>query len=180
MFLRHLSRALLVATLAIVAAPSPALGQDKLDRQTYERGRKVLEQIRKDLREFYYDTTYKGLDLDARAPLVFVAHLLPTVRGILATLHVSFTRPMRASEIEGLFHQAYEHAPFVRVRKEGDLPELRHVVGTPRAEIGFVLLNGGRRAVIVSVIDNLLKGAASQAVQNFNRVHGFDETEALA
>ena len=122
----------------------------------------------------------QGLDLDARAPLVFVAHLLPTVRGILATLHVSFTRPMRASEIEGLFQQAYEHAPFVRVRKEGDLPELRHVVGTPRAEIGFVLLNGGRRAVIVSVIDNLLKGAASQAVQNFNRVHGFDETEALA
>ena len=61
----------------------------------------------------------------------------------------------------------------------GQLPELKNVVNTPRAEIGFQLLQGGRRAVIVSVIDNLLKGAASQAVQNFNRMCGFAETEAL-
>jgi len=122
----------------------------------------------------------QGLDLGERAPLVFVAHLLPTVRGILATLHVSFTRPMTAAAISEMYAQSYEKSTFVRVRKEGDLPELRHVVGTPRAEVGFVLLNGGRRAVIVSVIDNLLKGAASQAIQNFNRVHGFDEKEALA
>jgi N-acetyl-gamma-glutamyl-phosphate reductase len=121
----------------------------------------------------------QGLNLGDRAPLVFVAHLLPTVRGILATLHVTFTRNMTAAGLTELYQQTYENSPFVRVRPEGDLPELKHVVNTPRAEIGFVLLNGGRRAVIVSVIDNLLKGAASQAVQNFNRVHGFDEKEAL-
>ncbi len=122
----------------------------------------------------------QGLNLDSRAPLVFVAHLLPTVRGILATIHVSFTKVMTDATMREAFMKAYEKAPFVRVRPAGDLPELRHVVGTPRAEIGFVLLQGGRRAVIVSVIDNLLKGAASQAVQNFNRVHGFDEKESLA
>jgi N-acetyl-gamma-glutamyl-phosphate reductase len=122
----------------------------------------------------------QGLNLGDRAPLVFVAHLLPTVRGILATLHVSFTKTMSASGLADIYAETYSRCPFVRVREAGDLPELRHVVGTPRAEIGFVLLNGGRRAVIVSVIDNLLKGAASQAVQNFNRVHGFDESEALA
>jgi N-acetyl-gamma-glutamyl-phosphate reductase len=56
---------------------------------------------------------------------------------------------------------------------------LKDVVNTPYAEIGFTLLQGGRRAVIVSVIDNLLKGAASQAVQNFNRMCGYDEREGL-
>jgi N-acetyl-gamma-glutamyl-phosphate reductase len=122
----------------------------------------------------------QGLNLGDRAPLVFVAHLLPTVRGILATLHVSFTKTMSAKGLADIYAESYGRCPFVRVREAGDLPELRHVVGTPRAEIGFVLLNGGRRAVIVSVIDNLLKGAASQAVQNFNRVHGFDEKEGLA
>ena len=63
------------------------------------------------------------------------------------------------------------------------LPQLgshRTLAGTPHAEIGFTLLNGGKRAVVVSVIDNLQKGAASQAVQNFNRMCGFAETEALA
>lgn len=122
----------------------------------------------------------QGLDLGERAPLVFVAHLLPTVRGILATLHVSFSKSMTPASLSALYEESYGHSQFVRVREGGDLPELRHVVGTPRAEIGFVLLHGGRRAVIVSVLDNLLKGAASQAVQNFNRVHGFDEKEALS
>jgi N-acetyl-gamma-glutamyl-phosphate reductase len=122
----------------------------------------------------------QGLNLGDRAPLVFVAHLLPTVRGILATLHISFTRTMKPAAISEIFEETYGRSPFVTVRPPGDLPELRHVVGTPRAEIGFVVLDGGRRAVLISVIDNLLKGAASQAVQNFNRVHGFDEKEALA
>ena len=68
----------------------------------------------------------------------------------------------------------------MRILPAGELPELKNVVNTPRCEIGFTLLQGGRRAVIVSVIDNLLKGAASQAVQNFNRMCGYPETEGLA
>jgi N-acetyl-gamma-glutamyl-phosphate reductase len=68
----------------------------------------------------------------------------------------------------------------VRVLAPGELPDLKAVVGTPRTEIGFALLPGGRRAVVVCVLDNLLKGAASQAVQNFNRMAGFPGEEGLA
>ena len=122
----------------------------------------------------------QGLRLGDRTTLVFVPHLLPTLRGILSTIHVGFTRAMSNDEITEMYADAYKTAPFVRVLPAGQLPELKNVVNTPFCEIGFTLLQGGRRAVIVSVIDNLLKGAASQAVQNFNRMCGFAETEALA
>ena len=78
-----------------------------------------------------------------------------------------------------MYAEAYADKPFVKVLKPGVLPELKNVVNTPRCEIGFQLLQCGKRAVIVSVIDNLLKGAASQAVQNFNRMCGDPETEGL-
>ncbi|MEA2492016.1 MAG: N-acetyl-gamma-glutamyl-phosphate reductase [Acidobacteriota bacterium] len=121
----------------------------------------------------------QGLHLGEKATLVFVPHLLPTVRGILSTMHVGFVNPVSAEELTAMYADVYANAPFVRVLKPGKLPELKNVVNTPYAEIGFTLLQGGRRAVIVSVIDNLLKGAASQAVQNFNRMFGYDETEGL-
>lgn len=121
----------------------------------------------------------QGLHLGVRADLVFVPHLLPTVRGILSTMHVSFTRPMTADELTAIYQDVYADKRLVRVLPAGQLPELKSVVNTPRAEIGFTLLQGGRRAVVVSVIDNLLKGASSQAVQNFNRMCGYDETEGL-
>ena len=121
----------------------------------------------------------QGLRLGDRATLVFVPHLLPTVRGILSTMHVAFTRPVTDDEITAMYAEAFDEAPLVRVLPPGQLPELKSVVNTPRCEIGFQLLQNGRRAVVVSVIDNLLKGAASQAVQNFNRMHGYPETEAL-
>lgn len=122
----------------------------------------------------------QGLRLGDRTTLVFVPHLLPTLRGILSTIHIGFTKVMTSEELTETYAQAYAKAPFVRVLPAGEMPELKNVVNTPRCEIGFTLLQGGRRAVIVSVIDNLLKGAASQAVQNFNRMYGFAETEALA
>ena len=119
------------------------------------------------------------LALGDETPFTFVPHLLPIVRGILSTLYVSFSRPATEAEITDLYERAYGRSPFVRVRPAGELPELRSVVGTPRAEIGFKVLGGGRSAVLVSVLDNLLKGAASQAVQNFNRVFDLDEREGL-
>jgi N-acetyl-gamma-glutamyl-phosphate reductase len=121
----------------------------------------------------------QGLGLSDDAAFVFVPHLLPTVRGILSTIHVSFVEPLTAEALAAAYAERYAATPFVSVRASGELPELKDVVGTPRAEIGFSLLPGGRRAVLVSVIDNLLKGAASQAVQNMNRVLGFPETEGL-
>jgi N-acetyl-gamma-glutamyl-phosphate reductase len=119
------------------------------------------------------------LGLAADAPFVFVPHLLPAVRGILSTIHVSFPSALSAEALAAAYG-VYAKTPFVRVRPAGELPQLSDVVGTPRCDIGFALLPGGRRAVIVSVLDNLLKGAASQALQNMNRVFGFPETEGLA
>ncbi len=120
----------------------------------------------------------QGLGLSEEDPFVFVPHLLPAVRGILSTIHVTLAEPATAESFASAY-DGYAGTPFVRVRPAGDLPELRDVVGTPRCEIGFVLLPGSRRAVVVSVIDNLLKGAASQAIQNMNRMFGFAETEGL-
>ncbi len=121
-----------------------------------------------------------GLGIGADAPFVFVPHLLPVPRGILATLYVAFAQPETTETIAAAYATAYADAPFVHVHAPGSFPELRDVVGTPRAEIGFAVLDGGRRAVVVSAIDNLLKGAASQAVQNFNRMYQLDEKEGLA
>jgi N-acetyl-gamma-glutamyl-phosphate reductase len=121
----------------------------------------------------------QALHLGQRTTLVFVPHLLPVDRGIYSTIHLAFTQPVTADEIRQRFHEAYAAAPFVRVLEPGQVPQLRDVVHTPYAEIGFTLLQGGRRAVVFSVIDNLLKGAASQAIQNFNRMFGYAETEGL-
>jgi len=116
-----------------------------------------------------------GLD---GAPFVFVPHLLPAVRGILSTIHVAFSAPVTPETLAAAY-AVYRETPFVKVRPAGELPDMGDVVGTPRSEIGFAVLPGGRRAVIVSVLDNLLKGAASQAVQNMNRMLGLPETEGL-
>lgn len=118
------------------------------------------------------------LGLSGESSFVFVPHLLPVVRGILSTLHVTFRAGVTREEVAAAYAR-YDGLPFVSVRPAGDLPDLASVVGTPRAEIGFALLAGGR-AVLVSAIDNLLKGAASQAVQNMNRVFGLAETDGLA
>ena len=122
----------------------------------------------------------QGLKLGERTSLVFVPHLLPTVRGIYSTMHVGFASPVTNEELSAIYAEAYANAPFVKVLPAGKLPELKDVVNTPNCAIGFTLLQGGKRAVVVSVIDNLLKGAASQAVQNFNRMLGYDEREGLA
>jgi N-acetyl-gamma-glutamyl-phosphate reductase len=102
------------------------------------------------------------------------------VRGLFSTLHVSFAEPQTKETLAAAYAKPYEKTPFVRVRAAGELPELRDVVGTPRAEIGFAVLPGGRRGVLVSALDNLLKGAASSAVQNMNQLFRHPETEGLA
>ena len=121
-----------------------------------------------------------GLHLGDKTALIFVPHLLPTVRGILSTMHIAFSRHVTADEISAMYAESYENAPFVKVLPHGNLPEMKSVVNTPNCQIGFQMLPGAKRAVVVSVIDNLLKGAASQAIQNFNRMCGYDEKEGLA
>ena len=120
------------------------------------------------------------LGLPREAAFVFVPHLIPAVRGIYSTIHVGFGAALTETRIGEIFAGAYADCPLIDVLPPGVLPDLNRVVGTPRAAIGFALLCGGRRAVVTCVLDNLLKGAASQAVQNFNRMAGFSETAGLS
>jgi N-acetyl-gamma-glutamyl-phosphate reductase len=109
----------------------------------------------------------------------FVPHLLPVQRGILSTMYVSFQRPINSAEIENEYNKRYAQHPFVRLLGSRRLPELKAVNHTNFCDIAWRLTFGGRRAVIFSAIDNLVKGAAGQAVQNFNLMHDLAETEGL-
>jgi len=119
------------------------------------------------------------LDLD-RSQIIFTPHLLPIPRGILATTYVSFKEKKTAPEVETLFREFYSDSPMVRLFGAGYLPQIQHSVRTNYCDIGFELDIDGRRCVIVSCLDNLLKGAAGQAVENMNLMCGWGEAEGLA
>lgn len=122
----------------------------------------------------------RALGWDDARPFELVPHLLPVARGILSTLHLPLAAPVTEAQVAEAYAAAYGGARFVGVRPHGELPSLSDVVGTPRCEIGFQLLRGGRRLLVVSALDNLLKGAASQAVQNLNLAFGLPDAEGLA
>jgi N-acetyl-gamma-glutamyl-phosphate reductase len=109
----------------------------------------------------------------------FTPHLLPIPRGILSTIYVRLAERKRPEEIEACLRAFYATSKMVRVHATPDLPQIQHVVRTNYIDIGFELAKDGRRLVIVSCLDNLLKGAAGQAVQNMNVMCGWDETEGL-
>jgi N-acetyl-gamma-glutamyl-phosphate reductase len=110
---------------------------------------------------------------------IFTTHLLPVSRGILSTLYVWLNGIRTADEVEGLYRSFYAGKPMVRIWPAGGLPELHHVAHTNFCDIGFGLDPSGERLVVVSCLDNLGKGAAGQAVQNFNWMFGYEETCGL-
>ena len=112
--------------------------------------------------------------------MIFTPHLLPIPRGILSTIYVSFKETRTAAEVETCFRDFYQDSPMVRVFPAGRLPQIQYSVRTNYCDIGFQLSADGRRCVIVSCLDNLLKGAAGQAVQNLNVMYGWNESEGLA
>jgi N-acetyl-gamma-glutamyl-phosphate reductase len=108
--------------------------------------------------------------------LVFSPHLLPIARGLLTACYF----PCGAGgEIGPRLERAYAAEAFVRVLPQGEWPEPRNVRGTNLVEVGWTFDREAGVAVVMSAIDNLGKGAGGQAVQNFNRMFGFDETTAL-
>ena len=111
--------------------------------------------------------------------ITFTPHLLPIPRGILATIYVRFRERHSADEIEACLREFYAQSPMVRVHAAGDLPQIQHVVRTNFCDVGFQLAPDGRRCIVISCLDNLLKGAAGQAVQNLNVMRGWQETEGL-
>ena len=108
----------------------------------------------------------------------FSTTLLPITRGIMVNTYAKLNRLMNQQEIEQIFAQCYEGKPFVRFRGT-QLPTIKEVVGSNFCDIGVVWNPTTKIVTIVSVIDNLMKGAAGQAVQNFNLYFGFEETAGL-
>ena len=109
----------------------------------------------------------------------FTAHLLPIDRGILETIYVRTQRVEQPVDLLAIYEEHYADEPFVRLYAPGRVPDLRAVQRTNFCDIGFVFDPDSQRAVIVAAEDNLVKGAAGQAVQNMNLMLGFPETEGL-
>jgi N-acetyl-gamma-glutamyl-phosphate reductase len=111
-------------------------------------------------------------------PVTFVPHLVPLDRGILETIYVSLRPGVTAAQVADALQHAHADAPFVRLTG-ADLPEIKHVAHTNFCDIGWKVDEERRRVVLVSVIDNLVKGAAGSAVQNLNIMLGLDERTGL-
>ena len=113
----------------------------------------------------------------AEVSVSFIPYLVPLTRGIYTTIHARLDVPVSTDELYELFLQRYREEPFVRVKRQ--VPQIRDVVFTNYCDI-FVSVNSStRQAVIISAIDNLVKGASGQAVQNMNIMFGLPETEGL-
>jgi len=123
------------------------------------------------------------LGLGGEGSLHFSATALDMVRGVLATCHVELKEELSERDVWQLYRRFYGEEPFVRIVKERDgiyrYPEPKLLAGTNRCDIGFERDPHSRRLVVISAIDNLMKGAAGQAVQAFNIMHGLDERTGL-
>ena len=109
--------------------------------------------------------------------VVFTPHLVPMVRGILATLYARLND--RSVDLQALFEKRYAGEPFVDVMPAGSHPETRSVRASNVCRIAVHRPQGGDTAVVIAVIDNLVKGAAGQAIQNMNLMFGLAETTGL-
>ncbi|MGB6371496.1 MAG: N-acetyl-gamma-glutamyl-phosphate reductase [Atribacterota bacterium] len=109
----------------------------------------------------------------------FTPHLLPINRGILSTCYLSLKGSKKEEEVLEIYQKFYQEATFVRIFKPPNLPEIKFVAGTNYCDIGFSIDERTGKIKIISVIDNLLKGAVGQAVQNMNIMSGFPETCGL-
>jgi len=110
--------------------------------------------------------------------ITFVPHLIPLDRGILETIYAHVEPSTSKAVVADVFEQAYQNERFIRLRG-ADFPEIKHVVQTNYCDLGWTLDEATGRLVIVACLDNLIKGAAGQAVQNLNVALGFDEGDGL-
>ncbi|HTL47863.1 MAG TPA: N-acetyl-gamma-glutamyl-phosphate reductase [Verrucomicrobiae bacterium] len=115
----------------------------------------------------------------AAVKVTFVPHLLPISRGILSTMYVRRKKKTSPEIIRQVFEKAYHKEPFVRLKADGQFPSLKDVQHTNYCDIGCHVDPASDRVIVVTAIDNLLKGASGQAVQNLNVCFGFPEREGL-
>ena len=139
-----------------------------------------IPEVEQELSSIYFggdDNKQKQQETEIK--ISFTPHLLPINRGILSTCYLNLSGPKEEEEILEVYQKFYQKAPFVRIFEPPNLPELRFVAGTNYCDIGFTIDERVGKIKIISVIDNLLKGAAGQAVQNMNIMSGFPETCGL-
>ena len=118
------------------------------------------------------------IEQELGAPVTFVPHLVPLDRGILETIYAKLAPGATLEQVSQAMHAAYDAAPFVRLTDER-LPEIKHAAYTNFCDIGWRVDAASGRILLVAVLDNLVKGAAGQAIQNLNVVFGFDERTGL-
>jgi N-acetyl-gamma-glutamyl-phosphate reductase len=109
----------------------------------------------------------------------FTPHLLPVKRGILSTMYATLNREATPEEAIALYQAFYRDEPFVRIGRQGQFPNLSAVVGSNFCDIGLTVDGRTGRIIVVSAIDNLIKGASGQAIQNMNLLLGLDERTGL-
>lgn len=113
------------------------------------------------------------------AVVSFTPHLVPVIRGILTTVHTFLKEDVGSDYIKEIYDISYKDEPFIRIFDVGEIPRLSAVRGSNYCDIGCFEIDENRRAVIISAIDNLVKGASGQAIQNMNIMYGFNEKESL-
>jgi N-acetyl-gamma-glutamyl-phosphate reductase len=109
--------------------------------------------------------------------VTFVPHLVPIARGILTTMYIKLTRPTDKNKILQVYKNTYKNEPFAQLLPEMESPQIKMVNGTNKCQISIIIKND--LAIVITAIDNLIKGASGQAVQNMNLMYGWDETEGL-
>jgi len=155
-------------------------------------GRKIAEgflfsEINEDFKPYKVNTHQHAPEIeqelsklaDKKINVTFVPHLLPVNRGIVATVYVKKVQGARrkAQNLITLYKKFYKNEPFIRIRNEGDFPRIRDVVNTNFCDIG--IKEEEQNVIVIAAIDNLLKGASGQAVQNMNIMYNFPEYSAL-
>ncbi|MCM3879114.1 MAG: N-acetyl-gamma-glutamyl-phosphate reductase [Vicinamibacterales bacterium] len=118
------------------------------------------------------------IEQELGSPVTFVPHLVPLDRGILETIYARVQPGVAAKDVADTLTAAYRDAPFVRLTGE-QLPEIKHAAYTNFCDIGWRVDSATGRILLVAVLDNLVKGAAGQAIQNFNVMLGYDERTGL-
>ncbi|TSB46150.1 N-acetyl-gamma-glutamyl-phosphate reductase [Alkalicoccobacillus porphyridii] len=111
--------------------------------------------------------------------ITFQPHLVPMVRGIMATMYLQLNKQLTVEQIADLYNEAYDNKPFVRARNNHSFPATKEVYGSNYCDIGLSYDERTGRLTVVSVIDNMVKGAAGQAIQNMNIMNGWDEKTGL-
>ena len=112
-------------------------------------------------------------------PVSFTTHLIPMTRGLMCTIYATLTEAVDTGTVIHAYKQYYESHPFVRIQEEGIYPTTKQVLGSNYCDIGLYCDERTHRMTIVSVIDNVVKGAAGQAIQNMNLIYGWEETTGL-